>query len=142
MSSPAAGQLPHLVASVVVLDAGLGRTLLVRSPDGHRWTLVTGHVTGGEPIAETARRELAEQTGLTGFVVDEPHLGVQQDLADCGAGPARHVDHVFLARTDQIEPTPTAGSAQWFPVSDLPAPLAPGAGLQVRSALRAADRNR
>jgi len=135
------GQPPHLMASVVVLDVTSAHTLLVRSPDQHRWTLVGGHVTGGEPIAEGARRELAEQSGLSGFRVVEPHLGVQQDLADCGTGVARHVDHVFLAVTDQVEPAPSAGgSAAWFPVNDLPQPLAPGVTLQLRSALRAAER--
>jgi ADP-ribose pyrophosphatase YjhB (NUDIX family) len=141
VSGPAAGQLPHLMASVVVLDATLAHTLLVRSPDAHRWTLATGHVSGGEPIAEAARRELADQTGLSGFTIVEPHLGVQQDLTDCGSGggATRHIDHVFLARTAAVEPAPSTGSAAWFPVDALPSPLAPGVGLQVRSALRLAD---
>ena len=136
------GQLPHLTASAVVLDVTGARTLLIRSNDGHRWTLVGRHVTSGEPAAEAARRALTEQTGLTGFRVIEPHLGLQQDLTDCGTGVTRHVDHVFLIQTDRVHTAAdVTDGAAWFAVANLPQPLEPGVGLHVRSAVRELDRH-
>jgi ADP-ribose pyrophosphatase YjhB (NUDIX family) len=134
---------PHLLASAVVLDAGGTRTLLARTGEYRRWNLLGGHVEGGEPLAEAARREVRDGSGLRGFRVVEPHLAVQQDLVDCGNGEARHVDHVFAVIADPSEPAEPldeAASAEaevgWFSVSDLPAPLAPGVRLHLHSALR------
>jgi ADP-ribose pyrophosphatase YjhB (NUDIX family) len=134
---------PHLLASAVVLDAGGTHTLLARTGEYRRWDLPGGHVEGGEPLAEAARREVREVSGLRAFRVVEPHLAVQQDLVDCGSGEARHVDHVFAVIADPSEPAEPLSPAQqadaevgWFPVGELPAPLAPGVRLHVHSALR------
>ncbi len=134
---------PHLLASAVVLDAGGTRTLLARAGEYRRWDLVGGHVEGGEPLAEAARRLVRDRGGVGKFRVVEPHLAVQQDLVDCGQGEARHVDHLFAVVVDVSEPTggfaeddPAEAEVGWFAVSALPEPLAPGVRLHVRSALR------
>ena len=125
----------------MVLDAPGRHVLLVRDRDRPRWRLPAGHVQGGEQLAEAARREVREQTGLTRFAVTEPHLALQQDLVDCGGSQVRHVEHVFLVTCDPaqiVQPGPLdgAGSA-WFGVRDLPDPLTPGVALHVSAALRA-----
>jgi ADP-ribose pyrophosphatase YjhB (NUDIX family) len=136
---------PHLMASAVVLDAGGRHTLLVRVDEYGRWGLVGGHVVGGEPLAEAARRELRDKAGVLRFRVMEPHLAVQQDLIDCGHGEARHVDHVFAVVVDisePAEPLPADELADaqlgWFTASQLPEPLVPGVRMHVRSAQRTA----
>jgi ADP-ribose pyrophosphatase YjhB (NUDIX family) len=60
----------NLAATVVVEHAG-GIVLLRRAiePDVGIWHLPIGHLEFGEPPAEAARREAAEETGL---VLDEP----------------------------------------------------------------------
>jgi ADP-ribose pyrophosphatase YjhB (NUDIX family) len=139
------GPLPHLLASAVVLDAGGTHTLLVRVGEYGRWGLLGGHVEGGEPLAEAARREVRADGGISQFRVLEPHLAVQQDLLDCGHGETRHVDHLFAVVVDPAEPVDvlsSAGSAEvrmgWFAMTDLPEPLAPGVRMHLRSGLRTA----
>jgi ADP-ribose pyrophosphatase YjhB (NUDIX family) len=128
-----------------VLDAGGTHTLLVRVGEYGRWGLLGGHVEGGEPLAEAARREVRDGGRVGQFTVLEPHLAVQQDLLDCGHGEARHVDHVFAVVASPAEPIEEVASAEsaeaalgWFALSDLPEPLAPGVAMHVRSARRAA----
>ena len=57
---------------------------------------MSGHVEGGEQLAESARRQVHEQTSLRRFRVLEPHLSLQQDLVDCQDAQVRHVEHVFV----------------------------------------------
>jgi len=134
---------PHLLAAAVILDPPGRHVLLVRDRDRPRWTLVSGHVEGGEQLAESARRQVHEQTGLRRFRVTEPHLSLQQDQVDCGGARVRHVEHVFVVVVDdQAEPVHLGpldgeGSAAWFRVRDLPGDVAPGVPLHVGSALRA-----
>ena len=61
---------PNLAATVVVEHAG-GIVLLRRAiePDVGIWHLPIGHLEFGEPPAQAARREAAEETGL---LLDEP----------------------------------------------------------------------
>ncbi len=137
-------RLPHLLAAAVVVDAPGRRVLLVRDPDRPRWTLPSGHVEGGEQLAEAARRQVREQTGLTRFRVCEPHLALQQDLVDCDGAQVRHVEHVFAVLCDPAEPVHDGpldrdGRAAWFGIRELPADLAPGVPLHVGSALRTVD---
>jgi 8-oxo-dGTP pyrophosphatase MutT (NUDIX family) len=134
-------QLPHLLASAVVLDAPRRHVLLLRETDRPRWGLPAGHAQGGERLAEAARREVREQTGLGRFTVVEPHLALQQDLVDCHGSQVRHVEHVFLVTVDpaqSVQPGPLDrdGSAAWFGVRDLPALLTPGVSLHLSAALR------
>jgi ADP-ribose pyrophosphatase YjhB (NUDIX family) len=133
---------PHLLASAVVLDAGGTRTLLARTGEFRRWDLLGGHVEGGEPLAEAARRAVRDLGGVGRFRVISPHLAVQQDIVDCGRGEARHVDHIFAVVAEPDEP---AGDFDldapeqdlgWFAVTDLPQPLAPGVSMHLRSARR------
>ncbi len=50
---------------IVLGDAGT--IALVRSRGGHGWTFPKGHVEEGETDEQAARREIEEETGLTGL---------------------------------------------------------------------------
>ena len=68
-----AAQTTRVAAYALVQDDD-GRVLLVRIapgyPSGGRWTLPGGGLQFGEHPADGALRELTEETGLTGEVVD------------------------------------------------------------------------
>jgi len=72
-------------ASVVVVD-GQGRIVLQRRRDNDKWALPGGVMELGESIADCARRELLEETGLTvmidgivGLYSDPKHLFAYDD---------------------------------------------------------------
>ncbi len=108
-----------LAASVVVRDAD-GRVLLVRRanpPEQGCWSVPGGRVEPGETLAEAARREAREETGL------EVHVGRelwQLDLPD-GRGGVFEV-HDFLAEVvgGTLAPGDDASEAAWFAPADLP----------------------
>jgi ADP-ribose pyrophosphatase YjhB (NUDIX family) len=129
------------MTSAVIMDEAGTRVLLVMPEARPRWSLVTGHAEGGETLAEAARRQVREQTGVSPRRVLEPHIAVQQDRFDCGqsdSGPVRHVEHVFAVLADPAEliHTEPGVAAEWFPVLALPAPLAPGVRLHVSGSAR------
>lgn len=65
MSSPLPGPLPRLGASVVLWRDD--KVLLVRrktGPYADKWSLPGGNVVFGERMAEAAKRELLEETGI------------------------------------------------------------------------------
>jgi 8-oxo-dGTP pyrophosphatase MutT (NUDIX family) len=61
-----ADRLTH--AGAVVFRAGEegARFLVISSSDGLNWVLPKGHIEPGEAPEETVRRELEEETGVTG----------------------------------------------------------------------------
>lgn len=66
-SAPYRGDRPtvvELAAGGVVRRSRDGRALLIHEKKEGRWTLPKGHVEAGETLAETALREIAEETGL------------------------------------------------------------------------------
>ena len=102
------------------------RVLLIKrkqNPFEGRWALPGGFVEEGETLAEAARRELKEETGLK--------IGELEQLYTAG-NPGRDprgwtVSVVFLSRVDAKALKPKAGDdakqVKWFPLDDLP-PLA------------------
>src|SRR5215472_10736543 len=115
------GNLRHRAVYVLVLDAG-GRLLVHRRADWKdvcpgRWDVAFGGVAGvGEPPAENARRELAEEAGITAPLV-RLGAGAYEDAE------VRVRGDVFLARSDgpftfaDGEVVETA----WVAPADLPA---------------------
>ena len=118
-----------------------GEVLLVRrarAPFAGEWALPGGFVDVGERTEDACRRELVEETGLRGDVVDL--LGVYSDpardprghtvtvayvlkvsgIVDVAAGPQRGG-----AASGPVAPAPgdDAAEARWFPLDALP-PLA------------------
>jgi len=112
---------PALAADTIVVSDG-GSVLLVRrkhEPFKGHWAIPGGFVEIDEPLEHAARRELEEETGLTGV-----ELTQLRTFGTPGRDPrGRTVSVVFLA-TVKGRPGPQAGSdaaeARWFPLDALP----------------------
>ena len=114
---------PLVGASCIVQRQG--EILLIQRTDNQLWAMPGGLVEVGEVLAEAALRELEEEAGVSGKVVDL--LGIF-DSRLWKTQVASHLYHfVFLVESD--DPTPQPGlealAARFFPMDDLP-PLAPG----------------
>lgn len=115
---------PALTVDAVLLK---GREALLirrgREPYKGAWALPGGFVEVGERLEDAVRRELVEETGLKGDVVDL--LGVYSDPA---RDPRGHtVSAVYVLKVAGIVDVGQAGDdadeARWFPLDALP-PLA------------------
>jgi 8-oxo-dGTP diphosphatase len=116
----------YLTADVIAVAErdGVPHVLLIErrwDPFAGRWALPGGHVDEGEQPIDAARRELAEETGVTVDTLDL--VGV---YADPGRDPrGRYVTWAYLARLDDM-PQPQAGddaaSARWVRLDELDQP--------------------
>lgn len=106
----------HVTASAIVLGDD-GRVLLHRHKRLGIWLQPGGHVDPGETCEQAALREVLEETGITGELVDGGPLHV-----DLHQGPRGHVhlDVRWLVRTAAgVEPAPGTGESpdvEWFAV--------------------------
>lgn len=139
---PGRGELTEIrfrpAVRIVCLDAA-DRILLMHWRDPHDgnllWEPPGGGIEAGESPLDTARRELAEETGLDPAAIGERFLEVHRDVLWNGkrfVGP----EQFFLARFDGHEPALTrdgllpdetqnlVGTA-WFPLGGLPDGLEP-----------------
>lgn len=70
----------HLVSYVVPIDPVDGAVLLVAHRNAGLWLAPGGHVDPGEHPADTARRELAEELGVTGAAARPVFLSVTRTV--------------------------------------------------------------
>lgn len=92
----------HLVSYVLPIDPNSGDLLLVDHRNARLWLPPGGHVEPGEHPAETARRELAEELGVTGATAEPVFLTVTRTVGvDAG-----HTDVSlwFTARVRRNQP--------------------------------------
>jgi 8-oxo-dGTP pyrophosphatase MutT (NUDIX family) len=83
---------------------GEPRFLLIR--DSYRnWGFPKGHLEAGEPPAEAARREIAEETGLTDPVLHGPIEVIDWYFRFRGKTIHKYC-HFFLLESKQGEPVP------------------------------------
>lgn len=123
------------VAAYAICEDGDGRVLLCRSRFGP-WFLPGGGVEWGETPEAAFLRELGEETGLTGAVIEleTVHSGV---IRDSRGAEVHYISIVYRARVEgtdlRFETDGSTDMAAWVPRSDVGAlPLAPS----VRAALR------
>ncbi len=114
---------PALTADAVLLK---GREALLirrgRDPFKGSWALPGGFVEPGERVEDACRRELMEETGLKGDIVDL--LGVYSDPGRDPRGPTVTVAYVLkVSGIVQVAAADDADEARWFPLDALP-PLA------------------
>jgi ADP-ribose pyrophosphatase YjhB (NUDIX family) len=102
-----------------------GRLLLIRRSDDGLWALPGGITDPGETLARTAQRELWEEAGLVGRVVEL--LGIF-DSRHWQSEKRIHFYHaVFRVEVDDPQPrlTDESMAAAYFAADELP-PLSPG----------------
>jgi 8-oxo-dGTP pyrophosphatase MutT (NUDIX family) len=132
----------HLVASVVVVDAG-GLVLLARHRRYPRWGPLGGHMEPNDAdLCAAAARELFEETGLTAPVQPGP-IDVRLSSYRCRtvAEPVHHLDVQFVAfaaaSTPTLFPSDELTGLDWFDARNLPS-LTPAAVELIRLAGAAA----
>jgi 8-oxo-dGTP pyrophosphatase MutT (NUDIX family) len=94
--------------------------------DGHWAAAAAGHVEAGESVFEAARREAAEEVGVTDVTL-EPLCAMHRRHSD--APVDQRVDYFLIARAWSGRPrlleADKATDLGWFPLHDLPTPVVP-----------------
>ncbi len=117
-----ARKLPRVRVAVVLVDEQ-DRILLVRHRKGEQtyWLLPGGGLDYGESLFECARRELAEETGLT--IEADRMIYVSEAIAPDGA---RHILNLYVmgrVTGGEIGPPPAGDvidEIAWLPIAELP----------------------
>ena len=117
-------EVPDQVSAggVVVRDEGEQVLVaLAREQDYLEYVLPKGHVEPGEDVETAARREIAEETGITDLRLIDG-LGVKGRLSFDKR--VWKMTHYFLFATEQVDAVPedTAHHTfmEWFPIDGLP----------------------
>lgn len=135
---------PALTVDAVLLSRDEPpRVLLIRrkkDPFAGSWAFPGGFVDENETLAEAARRELREETGLAA-----PDLEQLYTAGDPGRDPRGWtVSVAFLARVDRKKMKPKAADdaseTKWFPLDDLPELAFDHAMILARAEARIIDR--
>lgn len=113
----------HLTASAVVLDPDGTSVLLVYHERLARWLQPGGHVEHeDDTMAQTARREVLEETGVRLLGRPPVVVGVDVHTIPAARGEPEHLHHdiVFLLHaSDRTLQTPVGQRARWCPISEL-----------------------
>lgn len=112
-------------ANVLVTD-DQGRLLLLRHGHTRRWTLPGGGLEPGETFAQTAARELFEETGLTAARLEplEMFAGPEYRFTYPNGDVVDYVSVLYRAHGLTGDLTPQGGEVLetgWFSVDELPA---------------------
>jgi 8-oxo-dGTP diphosphatase len=114
-------------ALVFAVRGGKPHVLLINrggEPFKGLWAVPGGFVDMDEELLTAAERELAEETGLTGVKLEQMHT-----FGTVGRDPrGRQITVCFLGITGQdnmdVRGGDDASEARWWPVDELPEPLA------------------
>jgi len=115
----------HVTASGFVVDPGRRRLLLIHHRRLGIWIQPGGHVDPADPDPEAAaRREIAEETGLTVLEALEPQpIDVDVHAYPARAGEPAHlhfdVRFAFRAADARLRPNDEVREARWVGFGDL-----------------------
>jgi len=113
-------QLAHSAGGVIYrLDGGRIWVALIATSGGTRWGLPKGHVSDGEAPSDAARREIEEETGLRGEVL-QPLTTIEYWFRAGNTRIHKFVD-LFLLRYLDGEVVPQEAEvddARWFALED------------------------
>jgi 8-oxo-dGTP pyrophosphatase MutT (NUDIX family) len=111
----------HVCATAWILDPSGDHVLVVRH-DALGWSSPGGHVMPGESTAEAARREVAEETGLTEPALTAVLTGPLTVHVTDGAEPGhRHwnVAYLFTASREATVVGEARRPVRWVPIAEL-----------------------
>ncbi len=118
---------PRRAVRVLLIDEA-GRVLLVRVQDGGApwWWTPGGGIEPGETDDDAARREIAEETGLTNFVLG-PCVWTRRHAGTLRGQPFDQHERIYLARVLHFTPRPgldgppehAATDMRWWSVDEL-----------------------
>ena len=118
----------HLTAGVLVVSADRREVLLTLHAKAGRWFQFGGHCEPGDAtLAEAARREAVEESGVPDLVLDPGPVHLDEHpVTFCGEpGLVHHLDVRFVAVAPPgAVPVVSAESTdvRWWPVDALPEP--------------------
>ena len=116
----------HLTAGALVLSADGSQVLMTLHAKARRWFHLGGHCEDVDAtLADAARREAAEESGIDGLSLDPHPIHLDEhEVAFCGSHESvSHLDVRFVAVAPKgAEPTPNEESLEvrWWPVDALP----------------------
>ena len=109
-----------------------GRVLLGQRSDTGKWALVCGIIEPGEEPADTAVREIREETGVDALVTDMVAVkSSNHEIVYANGDRTMYMDHLFLCTPDpRGNADPFVGDDEslnvgWFDPERLPEPIAP-----------------
>ncbi len=132
----------HVTASALVLDPVRRRVVLTLHPKIGRWLQLGGHCEPEDLVlADTARREATEESGLPGLQVVDPPVRLDRHEVRCRPDGTIgvHLDVQYVLRTSAdapLVPSEESPSVRWWPVDALPDDVDASVRALVGAALR------